>query len=71
MLLTTAKTAQLNGHWGMKHDSRRVLVDFITPSDQKGMETLTIDTNLHLLGVAGTHNCLNRCNSKKDHFSCL
>ena len=61
MLLTTVKMARCTSVGGMKNDSWRVPVDFLAPSDYKGVRKLAGDAQLHLWGSAGWCNCLNRC----------
>ena len=70
MLLMTIKTARLQPPRGMRNDSCRVPVGFLTLSDYKGVRKPTVDAQMRLWGAAGGCNCLKRCNFGQGVFSC-
>ena len=70
MLLMTTKTARLQLPWGMRNNSWRVPVCFLTPSDYKGVRKPTVDSQMNLWGAACGCNRLKRCGFGEGVFSC-
>ena len=70
MLLMTIKTARLQPPGGVRNDSLRVPVGFLTPSDYKGVRKPTVDLQMRLWGAAGGCNCPQRCAFGHRVFSC-
>ena len=70
MLLMTIKTARLQPPGGMRNDSWRVPVGFLTSSNHKGVGNSTMNAQLRVWEAAGACKCLNRCNFGQHVFSC-
>ncbi len=72
LLWRTLNMSRLHTPGGMRNDSWRVPVSFLTTSDHKGARKPTVDAQMSLWGAVavGGWNCLKTCNVGEGVFSC-